>query len=320
MTTRRVALICGISGQDGGYLAKLLLSKNYEVWGSSRDASTTSFTNLSRLGVRQYVKLISMVPEEPSTVYRAIKLCEPHEIYFLAGQSSVALSFEQPAETIRSITLGLLNLLEACRDINPSIRIYNAGSSECFGDTKGEAANEKTRFEPRSSYAIAKAASFWLVANYREAYNMPCCTGILFNHESPLRTERFVTRKIISAAQRIASGSSEKLRLGRLDIMRDWGWAPDYVEAMWQMLQLETVRDFVIATGKSESLETFVDLAFSHFKLNWRDHVATDPKFFRPTDISISRADPGEARQYLKWTAKYHLPDIVRAMANDALL
>lgn len=320
MTAKRVALICGISGQDGAYLAKLLLSKDYEVWGTSRDTSTTSFANLMRLGIKQHVSLISMVPEELATVNRAIKLSSPDEIYYLAGQSSVALSFEQPAETIRSITLGLLNLLEACRDINSSIRVYNAGSSESFGDTRGKAANEKTRFEPRSSYAIAKAASFWLVANYREAYNMPCCTGILFNHESPLRTERFVTRKIISAAQRIASGSPEKLHLGRLDIMRDWGWAPDYVEAMWRMLQLESARDFVIATGKSESLETFVNLAFSHFNLNWRDHVVIDQKFFRPTDISISRADPSDARHYLNWTAKHFLPDIVSAMANDALL
>lgn len=261
-----------------------------------------------------------MVPEELSTVHRAIKMCSPQEIYFLAGQSSVALSFEQPAATIRSITLGLLNLLEACRDINPSIRVYNAGSSECFGDSFGEAANEKTRFEPRSSYAVAKAASYWLVANYREAYNMHCCTGILFNHESPLRTERFVTRKIISAAQRIASGSSEKLHLGRLDIMRDWGWAPDYVDAMWRMLQQESMRDFVIATGKSESLETFVDLTFSHFKLNWRDHVVIDPKFFRPTDISISRADPGNAQRDLGWTATHCLADIIRDMANDTVV
>lgn len=313
--TKRSALICGISGQDGAYLARLLLQKGYAVWGTSRDASASGFPNLVKLGAKDSVRILSMVPDDLSTVVRAIKMSVPHEIYYLAGQSSVALSFEQPEETIRSITLGILNVLEACRDLNPDIRIYNAGSSECFGDTRGEAAHEQTRFEPRSSYAVAKCAAFWLIANYREAYHMRCCTGILFNHESPFRSERFVTRKIVEAARRIALGSDEKLRLGRLDIMRDWGWAPDYVDAMWRMLQLDNLEDLVIATGKNHSLETFVSLAFEHFGLDWRHHVVIDPDLFRPTDLSISRADPERAYRILDWRANYGLHDIIREMA-----
>lgn len=309
------ALICGVSGQDGSYLAKHLLDKGYHVSGTSRDVAASQFSNLVKLGIKEDVQLLSMAPEDLNTVNRAIRISAPDEIYYLAGQSSVALSFEQPAETIRSITLGLLNVLEACRDINSNIRIYNAGSSECFGDTRGEPANEETRFEPRSSYAVAKSAAFWLIANYREAYQMKCCTGILFNHESPLRPERFVTRKIISSAKRIAKGSDEKLSLGRLDIMRDWGWAPDYVDAMWRMLQQDTMQDFVIATGQSHKLEEFVSLAFGHFDLDWRDHVIMDSRFFRPTDLSISRADPSRAQDILGWRAHYALHDIVRAMA-----
>ena len=313
--TPKHALICGISGQDGSYLAKHLLEKGYKVWGTSRDAAASQFMNLIKLGIKEHVHILSMAPEDFNTVSRAIRQSAPQEIYYLAGQSSVALSFEQPAETIRSITLGLLNVLEACRDINPAIRVYNAGSSECFGDTRGEPANEQTRFEPRSSYAVAKSAAFWLIANYREAYQMKCCTGILFNHESPLRPERFVTRKIIEAAKRIATGSGEILHLGRLDIMRDWGWAPDYVDAMWRMLQQDQMQDFVIATGRSHKLEDFVALAFSHFGLNWRDHVRTDERFFRPTDLSVSRADPSRASKILGWKATHQLSDIVRDMA-----
>lgn len=317
MSQSRTALICGISGQDGSYLAKLLLEKGYRVWGTSRDAEASTFSNLIKLGIKNKVQLLSMAPEDYNTVVRAVKSSEAHEIYYLAGQSSVALSFEQPAETIRSITLGLLNLLEACRDLDPNIRIYNAGSSECFGDTRGHPAQETTPFAPRSSYAVAKSAAFWLIANYREAYAMKCCTGILFNHESPLRPERFVTRKIIEAARRIANGSGEQLRLGRLDIMRDWGWAPDYVEAMWRMLQSDKFEDFVIATGTSHTLETFVSLTFSAFNLDWKQHVIIDERFFRPTDLSISCADPNKALRLLNWRATHSLPDIIQKMAHD---
>jgi len=310
----KTALICGISGQDGSLLARLLLAKNYTVWGTSRDAQGGGFANLTCLGIRDQVRLLSMVPEDFRSVFMALKTARPDEVYFLAGQSSVGLSFDQPAETMQSISLGTLNILEACRMVDSPVRLYHAGSSECFGDTAGEPATETTPFSPRSPYAVAKASAFWLVDNYREAYRLHACTGILFNHESPLRPERFVTQKIISAAKRIAAGSAETLRLGRLDISRDWGWAPEYVEAMWLMLQQDKPDDFIIATGQTFSLEAFVDHAFAHFGLDWRGHVVQDPTLFRPTDLSVSRADPSRARDQLGWQASIATPGVVAGM------
>ncbi|MCZ8134584.1 MAG: GDP-mannose 4,6-dehydratase, partial [Algoriphagus sp.] len=219
------ALVCGISGQDGAYLAQLLVSKGYRVVGTSRDAQGNAFSNLKRLGIKEEVNLISMDVEDFRSVLVGIKKSKPDEIYFLSGQSSVGLSFEQPAETIQSFTVGVLNVLEAVKMMDHRIKVYHAGSSEAFGDTLGVAATEETPFQPRSPYALAKASATWLVNNYREAYQIFACTGILFNHESPLRPERFVTQKIITTARRIANGSPEKLTLGRLDISRDWGWA-----------------------------------------------------------------------------------------------
>lgn len=311
----KVALICGVSGQDGGYLAKLLISKGYVVWGTSRDAQGTAFINLKKLGIHGQVKLLSMVPEDFRSVFTAVKQSAPDEIYFLAGQSSVGLSFEQPAETIQSVVIGTLNMLEACRMTELEIRLYHAGSSECFGDTQGQPANEQTPFHPRSPYAVAKASAFWLVDNYREAYSLFACTGILFNHESPLRQSRFVTQKIISTAKRIASGSGETLRLGRIDIARDWGWAPEYVEAMWLMLQQDTPDDFVIATGQTYSLEDFVRLSFSAFDLDWRMHVKQSDEFLRPTDLLVSSADPSKAKDALGWQATVFMPQVVERMA-----
>lgn len=314
------ALICGVNGQDGAYLANFLCRKGYTVWGTSRDAQGSSFENLTRLGIKDKVRLLSMAPEDFRSVFMALRQSEPDEIYFLAGQSSVGLSFEQPAETMQSITLGTLNILEACRLMENSVRLYHAGSSECFGDVMGlEAANESTPFHPRSPYAVAKASAFWLVDNYRDAYSLFACTGLLFNHESPLRPRRFVTQKIISAAKAIASGSGEKLVLGRLDIARDWGWAPEYVEAMWLMLQLEQPEDFVIATGKTYALEAFVAEAFSVFDLNWRDHVIQDSTLFRPSDLSVSRGNPAKAEKLLGWRAKSYMKDVVRNMINESL-
>ena len=310
----RIALICGVSGQDGGYLAQLLLSKGYMVWGTSRDAQGTVFANLRSLGILEQVKLLSMVPEDFRSVFLAMKVSKPDEVYFLAGQSSVALSFEQPAETIESVVIGTLNMLEACRMTDKKIRFYQAGSSECFGDTQGHPANEQTPFNPRSPYAVAKASAFWLVNNYREAYNLFACTGILFNHESPLRPTRFVTQKIISAARRIGKGSNEILQLGRIDIARDWGWAPEYVEAMWLMLQQDQPEDFVIATGKTYLLEDFVRLAFATFDLDWRKHVKQSDEFFRPTDLLVSSADPSKAKLKLGWEAKFDMPKVVEMM------
>jgi GDPmannose 4,6-dehydratase len=226
----------------------------------------------------------------------------------------VGLSFEQPAETIQSITLGTLNMLEGCRMMDKQIKLYHAGSGECFGDTKGEPANESTPFYPMSPYAVAKSSAYWLVNNYREAYSLFACTGILFNHESPLRPERFVTQKIVRAVKRIAQGGNEKLKLGRLDIARDWGWAPEYVQAMWLMLQQERPQDFVIATGITISLEEFVQAAFEEAGLNWRYYVEQDPALFRPTDLAVGRADPAKAHRELGWKAATTGIDVVKKM------
>lgn len=318
MPTRKSALICGVSGQDGTYLAQFLISKGYVVWGSSRDAQGSAFGNLKRLGIYDQVKFLSMVPEDFRSVFMAIKQSSPDEVYFLAGQSSVGLSFEQPAETIQSVVIGTLNMLEACRMFDKEIRFYHAGSSECFGDTQGHLANEKTPFNPRSPYAVAKASAFWLVNNYREAYGLFACTGLLFNHESPLRPTRFVTQKIIHAAKRISQGSSEKLFLGRLDISRDWGWAPEYVGAMWRMLQLDTPEDFVIATGETHTLEQFVIHAFSALDLHWLDYVVQDESLFRPADLLVSGADASRARQKLDWQAQVTMHGVVEKMIAEA--
>lgn len=308
------ALICGVSGQDGAYLSQLLLSKGYEVFGASRDAQMSSFPNLEMLGVRGAVKPVSITITDFRSVLQAITRIVPDELYNLAGQSSVGLSFEQPVETLESITIGTLNLLEAVRFSKLPIRMYSAGSGECFGDSNAEPANELAAFRPRSPYAVAKAGAYWQVANYREAYDMYACTGILFNHESPLRPRRFVTRKIVAAAVRISRGSGETLALGNLDIERDWGWAPEYVHAMWQMLQRSTADDFVVATGRTYSLRDFVDQAFRCVGLSWRDHVVSDESLLRPTDILTARADPRKAEVELGWKAQATMPDVVRRM------
>jgi len=313
---KKVALISGVSGQDGAYLAKLLLSKGYEVWGSSRDAQGASFSNLIRLGIKDKIKFLSMVPEDFRSVFVALRKSQTDEVYYLAGQSSVGLSFEQPAETIQSIALGTLNMLEACRMLDKPPKVYYAGSSECFGDTAGMSANELTPFHPQSPYAVAKASAFWLVDNYREAYDLFVCTGILFNHESPLRPARFVTQKIISTAKRIKEGSNETLELGRLDISRDWGWAPEYVEAMWLMLQQNTAEDLVIATGETNPLEVFVAEVFAQLGLGWKEHVKQNPEFMRPTDILVSVGDATKAREKLGWQAKNKMKDVVKLMLS----
>ncbi len=310
------ALICGVSGQDGAYLAQLLLSKGYEVYGASRDAQMSSFANLSTLGIRGRIAKVSLAINDFRSVLQIIQQVEPDEIYNLAGQSSVGLSFEQPVETLESTSIGVLNILEAIRFTGRKIKFYNAGSSEIFGDTNGVAAHEKTPFCPRSPYAVGKASAYWIVANYREAYGLFACTGILFNHESPLRPTRFVTRKIISTACRIAAGSREKLKLGNISIERDWGWAPEYVDAMWRMLQQEAPDDFVIATGDMRKLADFIDLAFSSLQLDWQEFVETDPALLRPSDILKGVGDPAKAFSILGWQAQYRLEDIVRMMID----
>lgn len=316
---RKSALICGVSGQDGAYLAQLLLTKGYEVWGTSRDAQGNSFSNLNFLGIKSEVQLVSMDVEDFRSVWVTIKKAMPDEIYFLSGQSSVGLSFEQPVETIQSFTIGVLNLLEAVKMMNYPVKVYHAGSSEAFGDTLGIPATESTPFQPRSPYALAKASATWLVNNYREAYQLFACTGILFNHESPLRPQRFVTQKIIQTAKRIAEGSWEKLILGRMDISRDWGWAPEYVEAMWLMLQQETPEDFLIATGQSFTLQDFVSTTFSKLGLDWKNHVEQSPELMRPTDLAISKANPEKASQRLAWKAKMNMEQVIEGMLNSSI-
>lgn len=311
------ALIIGISGQDGSYLAKFLLKKGYEVWGTSRDVQGSNFQNLIKLNIKTKVNLVSMLPEDFRSVLVVLSTCLPDEVYNLAGQSSVGLSFDQPIKTVESITIGSLNILEACRMLEHSPKVYHAGSSECFGDTKGEPATEITPFHPQSPYAVAKASAFWLVDNYRSGYKLFACTGILFNHESPLRPDRFVTQKIISTASRIASGSKEILELGRLDISRDWGWAPEYVEAMWMMLQQERPNDYVIATGETNTLESFVSEAFNLVGLDWKDHTQLNDDFIRPTDLSISIGDATKASKELGWKPKYKMKDVIKLMISD---
>nr|WP_298931702.1 GDP-mannose 4,6-dehydratase [uncultured Erythrobacter sp.] len=308
------ALICGISGQDGAYLAKLLVEKGYEVFGTSRDAERSEFTNLGRLGVIEHVTLRSMSLADFRSVLATISAVEPDEIYNLAGQSSVGLSFEQPVETMESISLGVLNLLEVIRFTGGKARLYNAGSSECFGDTGEVPANEETPFRPRSPYAVAKSAAHWAVANYREAYGIYACNGILFNHESPLRPARFVTSKIIQSAVSIKQGRMEKLSLGNIDIARDWGHAREYVEAMWKMLQQEQPDDFVIATGQTSTLAEFLAAAFEAVGLDWQEFVEFNEAFKRPSDIRFSGADPSKAARILGWTAQSKMRDVVNEM------
>jgi len=255
-----------------------------------------------------------MAPRDAQSVSHVLAESAPDEVYLLAGQSSVGLSFEQPAETLASICLGTLNVLEAIRGLKDAPRLYHASSSECFGEHGAAGADEQTAFAPKSPYGVAKAAAHWLVANYRESYRLFACNGLLFNHESPLRPARFVTRKITAAAARIAKGSTERLALGRLDIVRDWGWAPEYVEAMWLMLQQEAPRDFVIATGAAHSLEEFVATAFASVGLDWRRHVDLDPALRRPTDLSASTGNPAAAAERLGWRATYRMAEVARAM------
>lgn len=312
------ALICGVGGQDGAYLSRLLLDKGYEVIGASRDAMTSTFSNLKRLDIRDRVVTTSMAITDFRSVIQTLDKYQPDEVYNLAGQSSVGLSFEQPVETMESIAIGTLNMLEAIRFYGKPIRFYSAGSSECFGDTGTAPANEETPFRPRSPYAVAKATAYNLVANYREAYSLYACTGILFNHESPLRPERFVTQKIVRTAARIASGDKGKLEMGNINIQRDWGWAPEYVEAMWKMLQLDRPQDFVIATGRTVSLEFFIEHAFRFFGLNYKDHLVVNPNFFRPTDIHFGASDPSKASNLLDWRAQVKIETTIENMCMAA--
>jgi GDPmannose 4,6-dehydratase len=312
----KTALIVGVTGQDGSYLASHLLGLGYRVVGTSRDAENAPFRNHLALGIAGRVDLVSMNPTDFRSVIQTIMRNPCDEIYNLSGQSSVGLSFEQPVETLESIGLATLNILEAIRLNAPQVRFYNACSSECFGNVPEGRVAEDGRFRPRSPYAVAKSQAYWQIDIYREAYSLFACSGILFNHESPLRPQRFVTRKVAAAAVRIAGGSGERLRLGNMDIRRDWGWAPEYVVAMHAILQRPTPRDYVIATGQEASLTDFVSAIFAAAGLDWRDHVDTDPALLRPSELMRTVGDPSRARSELGWQPRMLWPDVARALVE----
>jgi len=316
----QIALIIGVTGQDGAYLAKFLLEKKYRVIGTTRDLSKSSLQNLIQLEIKNHIELVSLSIEDSQHVFSVIEQFQPSEIYNLSGQTSVGLSFEKPVETMHSIAIGTLNILEAIRTIKLPIKFFNAGSSECFGDTQGQKANEQTPFKPRSPYAVAKVTAYELVNTYQESYGIFACTGILFNHESPLRSERFVTQKIIHGAAKIKQHLEKSLKLGNISISRDWGWAPDYVEAMWLMLQQNVPDNYILATGRTVSLEYFVAKAFANFDLDWREFVITEPGLLRPYDIKGSYADTSKATQYLGWSASHDVDGVISLMCKESVI
>ena len=311
----KTALIFGISGQDGAYLSKVLLNKGYVVHGTSRDAEINNFSSLLKLGIKDSIEFHSVSLTDFRSVLKVIEKVAPDEIYNLSGQSSVSISFEQPLETLESIAIATINILESMMFLGSNFLFYNATSSESFGDTGDLPANEKTPFNPKSPYGVAKASAFWQVANYRESYGLFACSGIMFNHESNLRPKRFVTRKICKAAARIALGSDEVLKLGDISIKRDWGWAPEYVEAMWMMLQQEKADDFVIATGHLYTLRDFISIAFSALDLNWENHVTSNPELFRPSEIKSVYGCPKKANTKLNWRAEKTMPEVAKLMS-----
>jgi GDPmannose 4,6-dehydratase len=318
-SAQKTALIIGISGQDGSYLAASLLAKGYAVHGTSRDKELANFANLKQLGVYQRVQLHSATVTDFRSVVQVIRDTKPAEIYNLSAQSSVALSFDQPVETLDGIIFGTVNLLEAIRFLGGGIRYYSASSSECFGVTPESGAVETTAFAPRSPYSIAKASAHWIVANYREAYGLHACSGLLFNHESPLRPARYVTQKIVRGAVAIAQRRETTLTLGNLDIARDWGWAPEFVEAMWLMLQQPQPHDLVIATGTATTLRHFVERAFARVDLDWTKYVETDDNFLRPVELNFSCGDSSRARELLGWQATVHWDDVVDRLVEAEL-
>jgi GDPmannose 4,6-dehydratase len=314
----RVGLILGVTGQDGSYLARLLLSKGYEVVGISRgNSSGREKCCLERLGISGKVALRKFDARNMCELEKCIRETGPVEIYNLAGESSVAKSFIDPELTLQGNTKITVNCLELIRKYFSSVKYYNAASSECFGETGGVPADETTAFCPVSPYGVAKSADYHLTQVYRRAYGLFCCSGILFNHESPLRAEHFVTKKIISGACAIAQGEKDFIELGNLEVERDWGWAPEYVDAIYRILQHGTADDFVIATGKSNSLRKLVETAFSHFGLNWQEHIRTSSCFLRSGEIQKSLGNPKKALNELGWSATYQVEDVISSMIRD---
>ena len=321
------ALITGITGQDGSYLTELLLDKGYEVHGVIRRASSFNTDRIDHLyrdphlpGTRLFLHYGDL--SDGAVLRRIIEKAEPDEIYHLGAQSHVAVSFQEPRYTADVDAVGTLRVLEAIRDVcgrgDRHIRFYNAGSSEMYGATPPPQ-SETTPFYPRSPYAVAKVAAHWFTVNYREAYDLFLCNGILFNHESPRRGETFVTRKITRAAGRIATGLQEKLYLGNLDARRDWGFAGDYVEAMWLMLQQDEPDDYVVATGEAYTVREAVVAAFEMLDLDWQKHVEVDPRYFRPTEVDFLQGDATKARERLGWKPKVAFPELIRMMVDSDL-
>lgn len=313
------ALITGITGQDGAYLARFLLEKQYRVFGTFRRLSTPNFWRLQALGVFDQVTLIPADLIDAGSLVEAIKTTEPDEVYHLAAQSFVGTSFEQPISTGEVTGLGVTRMLEAIRTLNPNIRFYQASSSELYGNSHHRPQNELTPFEPASPYATAKLYGHWLVRIYREGYGLFACNGILFNHESPLRGMEFVTRKVSNSVAKIALGLQKELRLGNLAARRDWGYAPEYVEAMWHMLQSNAPDDYVIATNESHSVRELVEKAFDAVDLRWQDWVRVDEQLYRPLDVSCLQGDYTKAQARLGWEPHVKFDALVELMVREDL-
>jgi GDPmannose 4,6-dehydratase len=313
----RKALITGITGQDGSYLAELLLEKGYEVFGMTRRASTENVERIGHLTDR--ITLIQGDLLDPHSLVSALRTSEPAEVYNLAAQSFVPTSWNQPVLTAEFTAVGVTRLLEAIRTVDPNIRVYQASSSEMYGKVREVPQNEETPFYPRSPYGVAKAYGHYITVNYRESYGLYAVSGILFNHESPRRGREFVTRKISDGVARIKLGMAEDLRLGNLDAERDWGFAGDYVEAMWQMLQQPEPGDYVVATGETHSVREFAEIAFAHAGLDWQQHVKSDPEFMRPAEVDQLVGDPARAKRELGWEPKHSFRDLVEMMVDADL-
>jgi len=322
---KKRALITGITGQDGSYLTELLLGKDYDVYGIIRRASTFNTERIDHLYQDPHIQgtrlhLVYGDLNDASSLNKILRDVQPDEIYNLGAQSHVRVSFDIPEYTAEVDALGTLRLLEAIRETGlQKTRFYQASSSELYGKVQEVPQRESTPFYPRSPYAAAKLYSYWITVNYRESYNLFACNGILFNHESPRRGETFVTRKITRAAAAIKLGRQSKLYLGNLDAKRDWGFAGDYVEAMWMMLQQEQPEDFVIATGETHSVREFLDEAFGYLDLDWRDYVEIDPRYFRPAEVDLLIGDSGKAREKLGWSPLVSFPELVRMMVDADL-
>lgn len=309
----KTAVITGVTGQAGAYLAKLLLAKDYQVIGTSRSPGHARVDTLKQLGIVEQVKLRPLVLEDFKRVLEFIDETRPDEVYHFAAPSSVARSFQEPIETTQSIVVSTANILESIRRVDTNIRFFNAASIEMYGEGP-KPVQADDRMQPHSPYGVAKSCAFMQTRMYRQAYDMYCCSGVLTNFESPLRPINFVTRKIITTAIQIANKEKDKLQLGNINIYRDWGWAEEYVDAIWRMLQLKHAEDVVIATGESNSLERFVALAFSELDLNYKDYIEINPAFFRPFEIKRSVGNPDHAFELLDWKAKYFLTDIIKGM------